>query len=43
VQARDHAIGFDELHEKLLMFEASLQAASKGVNFSPTAHLSSQN
>jgi hypothetical protein len=22
VQARDHAISFDELHEKLLMFEA---------------------
>jgi hypothetical protein len=43
VQARDHAISFDELHEKLLMFEASLQAASKGVNFSPTTHLSSQN
>jgi len=43
VQARDHAISFNELHEKLLMFEASLQAASKGVNFSPTAHLSSRN
>ena len=35
VQARENAISFDELYEKLLMFEASLQATNKTVNFSP--------
>ena len=42
VQAKDNAISFDELHEKLLMFEASLQATHKGINFCPTTHLSSR-
>ncbi|KAG6780109.1 hypothetical protein POTOM_016521 [Populus tomentosa] len=42
MQVRDNAISFDELHEKLLMFEASLQATHKGINFSPTTHLSSR-
>jgi hypothetical protein len=35
MQARENAISFDELYEKLLMFEASLQATNKTVNFSP--------
>jgi hypothetical protein len=39
VQARENAISFDELHEKLLMFEASLQENNKLVNcFPPTTH-----
>jgi len=39
VQARENAISFDELHEKLLMFEASLQETNKLVNcFPPTTH-----
>jgi hypothetical protein len=29
VQARDTSIAFDELHEKLLMFEASLNTSHK--------------
>jgi len=43
VQARENAISFDELHEKLLMFEASLQATSKTVTlFPPIAHQASR-
>ncbi|KAG6784413.1 hypothetical protein POTOM_010105 [Populus tomentosa] len=43
VQARENAISFDELHEKLLMFEASLQATPKTVTlFPPTAHQASR-
>jgi hypothetical protein len=42
VQAREKAISFDELHEKLLMYEASLQTTTKAVNFPPTAHLSNR-
>jgi len=43
VQARENAISFDELHEKLLMFEASLQATPKIVTlFPPTAHQASR-
>ena len=38
VQARDTSISFDELHEKLLMFEATIQATTKVPHFSPTAH-----
>ena len=39
VQARDTSITFDELHEKLLMFEASLHALTKApLQFSPTAN-----
>ena len=44
VQARENAISFDELHEKLLMFEASLHAAPKAINFfPPTALQASRN
>jgi hypothetical protein len=39
VQARENAISFDELHEKLLMFEASLHATPKAVNFFPPTAL----
>ena len=42
VQAREKAISFDELHEKLLMYEASLQTTTKAVNFPPTAYLSNR-
>ena len=42
MQAREKAISFDELHEKLLMFEASLQTTTKAVNFPPTVHLSNR-
>ena len=42
VQAKEKAISFDELHEKLLMFEASLQTTTKVVHFPPTTHLSSR-
>jgi len=35
VQAGENAISFDELHEKLLMFEASLQTTTKVVNPPP--------
>ncbi|KAG6738298.1 hypothetical protein POTOM_057909 [Populus tomentosa] len=39
VQARDTSITFDERHEKLLMFEASLHALTKApLQFSPTAN-----
>ena len=39
VQARDTSIAFDELHEKLLMFEASLHASHKApLQFSPMAN-----
>jgi hypothetical protein len=39
VQARDTSIAFDELHEKLLMFEASLNTSHKAsFQFSPTAN-----
>jgi len=39
VQARENAFSFDELYEKLLMFEASLQETNKLVNcFPPTTH-----
>jgi len=33
VQARENAISFGELHEKLLMFEAFLHVPPKAVNF----------
>jgi hypothetical protein len=39
VQARANAISFDELHEKLLMFEAFLHAPPKDVNFFPLTAL----
>nr|TKS16446.1 hypothetical protein D5086_0000023460 [Populus alba] len=35
VQARDSAISFDELHEKLLSFEASLQTQSRSSSIGP--------
>ncbi|KAG6775356.1 hypothetical protein POTOM_018804 [Populus tomentosa] len=39
VQARDTSITFDELHEKLLMFEASLNSPPKvSSQFTPTAN-----
>ena len=39
VQARDSSITFDELYEKLLMFEASLNTSHKAsLQFSPTAN-----
>ena len=39
VQARDTSIAFDELHEKLLMFEAFLNTSHKAsLQFSPTAN-----
>jgi hypothetical protein len=39
VQARDTSIAFDELHKKLLMFEASLNTSHKAsTQFSPTAN-----
>ena len=39
VQARDTSITFDELHEKLLMFEASLNSSPKvSMQFTPTAN-----
>ena len=39
VQARDTSIAFDELYEKLLMFEASLNTSHKAsFQFSPTAN-----
>ncbi|KAG6774882.1 hypothetical protein POTOM_022260 [Populus tomentosa] len=39
VQARENAISFDELHEKLLMFEASMPTTPKAVNFFPPTAL----
>ena len=39
VQARDSSIKFDEFHEKLLMFEASLNTSHKAsLQFSPIAN-----